>query len=185
MNWKKHLPKDQRYLWIVGSFVLFLSANLIFCFYVLQPARTNIARLRMDISEMTESYVELRSINIIGVLANLRAQTDLLQERQSSLLASRMSESDIPVVLSNLQKQAISAGLTTKGPTVHYATLDQHDIVSIDLSLVGSFQEILDFLRFLRTWKQKLLINDLSMKLSDHSPGWLTTRIKLVALVTT
>src|SRR3990172_4245323 len=95
---------------IALAVAIFLGGNGLLYFIAIHPFKAAISQQNEKLKQLTESYIQMKSVDYNKLLQALREQSSLFKEKDSLLQRAVLTEEDIPHFVSKLELEAGAAG---------------------------------------------------------------------------
>lgn len=150
---------------LIAAFV-FVAGNWSLHSFILAPSQAMVKVAKKDLAEMKETYIQLKSTDISDIKKSLEREVDYLNEKQEKIFSNLLTDEQIPLLISRLEREAESTGLVVSTDIVHEnrdakkKKAKSQTFVTINLNYTGTFEQLLSFLKKLKNWDEIMLIKN-------------------------
>lgn len=171
--------------WFFICLLVFVVANSGLNYFLVCSTKETVQNSKLMNEQLSETYVDLSSLNIHEISERLKREVELLNKRKAALFENVYTEDNIAIFASNIEKTAEKVKITTNTPVINYQRSDvtTYELVSFDFMFKGTLKEIFALLEALNRYHRGLLVENFSVRSSKQSDGQLIGGIKLLTLV--
>ncbi len=168
-----------RTLFIASS--VFVVGNLALNYFFLSPGQETLRAAERDLEEMKETYIQLKSTDMSEISKSLQQQVDYLNEKQKKITLSHLTNAQIPVFISKLERGAETAGLTVR--TNIKRQKKNPNLIAIDVNFTGTIIELFSYLNQLEKWDELLFVKNFRIHNKNSSQNILNGEMEFLLLI--
>ncbi len=171
---------------LIAAFV-FVAGNWSLHSFILAPSQAMVKVAKKDLAEMKETYIQLKSTDISDIKKSLEREVDYLNEKQEKIFSNLLTDEQIPLLISRLEREAESTGLIVSTDIVHEnrdakkKKAKSQAFVTINLNYTGTFEQLLSFLKKLKNWDEIMLIKNFQIHNRNSLKNSLNGQVQFIS----
>lgn len=163
---------------------IFLIGNLFLYFLFLKQGEQQIKDAQLKFQELTDTYVQMKTIDYKSLTTALQEKKRALIEKQDLANMVVFSEEDVPHFVTKMERAAAKAGLKLSANVEHPSKKEsntEHKFtgVGINMNFSGSFMQTVRFLQTLDGWQEPVYISHFSLSGEHESSARLGGGMRL------
>lgn len=171
--------------WIILGIAIFIFCNLAVYLFFIQPNKSALAELTKKSEQLTESYINLKSIDINNALEHLTLEIELLKKKENAVLKGAYKNDELPLFITRLENSATRSGLEISSPVLTYQEEEFEEMKMVRFNIVfkGTLPQLMQFLKTISSVNRGLLLDEFSITSEEQSPGYIKGHINFLSFV--
>lgn len=188
-KWFQNLLQAVRIRTLVITAFVLVVGNLSLHSFVLAPSQAMVKTAKADMEEMKETYVQLKSTDMSAIAKSLELEVQYLNEKHDKIFSNLLTDEQIPLLISKLEREAELAGLVVrtnivrKNKNAKKKKAKSQTFVTINLNYTGTLVQLLSFLNKLENWNEIVLINNFRIYNGDSLNNSLNGHVQFISLI--
>lgn len=187
MNWLKNLLSAFKAKTLIIAVSGFVLGNLALNSFLLAPSKTTVEDMKRNLEELKETYIELRGADMSEIVKYLKDEVDYFSQKEEKIFGNVLSDEQIPLLISRLEREAETAGLTVGTDIVRSEEEEEESqapkSIAINLTFSGEIGQVLTFLKKLEDWDDIMLLRDFKIYSRNAPQNLLNGQVQFITLI--
>ena len=188
-RWFQNLLQAIKIKTLVIAACVFIVGNWSLHSFILAPSQAMVKSAKADLAEMEKTYVQLKSTDMSEIRKSLEREVHYLNERQKKIFSNLLTEEQIPLLISRLEREAEASGLEVRTDisrekkNAKKKNAKAQTFVTINLNYTGTLEQLLSFLNKLENWNEIVLIRNFHIYSRDSLKNILNGQMQFISLI--
>ena len=188
-RWFQNLLQAIKIKTLVIAACVFVVGNWSLHSLILAPSQAMVKSAKADLAEMEKTYVQLKSTDMSEIRKSLEREVHYLNERQKKIFSNLLTEEQIPLLISRLEREAEASGLEVRTDisrekkNAKKKNAKAQTFVTINLNYTGTLEQLLSFLNKLENWNEIVLIRNFHIYSRDSLKNILNGQMQFISLI--
>ena len=188
-RWFQNLLQAIKIKTLVIAACVFVVGNWSLHSFILAPSQAMVKSAKADLAEMEKTYVQLKSTDMSEIRKSLEREVHYLNEKQTKIFSNLLTEEQIPLLISRLEREAEASGLEVRTnisrekKNAKKKNAKTQTFVTINLNYTGTLEQLLSFLNKLENWNEIVLIRNFHIYSRDSLKNILNGQVQFISLI--